>query len=124
MKAEGSSSSKSEISQMRRAPRGYPIVALPIFDVDDPTIEGLVQDISESGAQISGITMKVNEKRTFIIQADEFCDIKPFSFDAECRWVRSEGPGQDCIAGLEIISISDKDKEELRTLFETLAFSD
>lgn len=124
MAAQSSNRDESETTQMRRAPRGYPIVSLPIFDVDDPTIEGSVQDISETGVQISGITMKVNEKRTFIIQVDEISDIKPFSFDAECRWIRKEGPDQVCIAGLEIISISDKDREELKTIFETLAFSD
>jgi hypothetical protein len=124
MAVHRSNGERSEITQMRRAPRGYPIVALPIFDVDDPSIEGSVQDISENGVQISGIHLKTNEKRTFIIQADKYWDIKPFSFDGECRWVRKEGPNQTCIAGVEIISISDKDREELRILFETLAFSD
>jgi PilZ domain len=115
---------KSEISQMRRSPRAYPVVTLPVFDVDDPTIEGLVQDISESGVQISGMDTRIGAKKTFIIQAAESCGIKPFSFDAECKWVRPAEEGEMGIAGFEIISISEKDLEELQKVLQTLVFSD
>jgi hypothetical protein len=109
---------------MRRSPRAYPVVTLPIFDVDDPTIEGLVQDISENGVQVSGMDIRVGAKKTFIIQAEESCGIKPFSFDAECRWVSPDSEDQMGMAGFEIISISEKDLEELQMVLQTLVFSD
>ncbi|HMK37074.1 MAG TPA: PilZ domain-containing protein [Desulfomonilaceae bacterium] len=116
--------SKSQIAQMRSSPRSYPIVMLPIFDVDDPTIEGLIQDISETGVQVSGMKIKPDAKKTFIIQPENFSGIKPFSFDAECRWVRPQTEDQPCMSGFEIIGISEKDKEELKKVLQILAFSD
>lgn len=124
MASEKTKIPKSEISQMRRSPRAYPVVMLPIFDVDDPTIEGLVQDISENGVQVSGMKIKVGAKKTFIIQAEDNCGIKPFSFDAECRWVSPESEDEMSMAGFEIISISEKDLEELQRVLQTLVFSD
>ncbi|MBI5249516.1 MAG: PilZ domain-containing protein [Desulfomonile tiedjei] len=112
------------IRQMRRTPRGYPIVDLAVFDVDDPTMEGHVLDISEKGIQISGITVKVEQKKTFMVQADQFDNIKPFSFDAECRWFKPATDEEPCAAGFEIINISDKDQEELQKILETLSFYD
>jgi hypothetical protein len=112
------------IRQMRRTPRGYPIIHLAAFDVDDPTTEGVVQDISEKGIQISGISLNIDQKKTFMVQAENFDNIKPFSFDAECRWFKPEAEDEPCAAGFEIINISDKDQEELQKILETLSFYD
>jgi hypothetical protein len=112
------------IKQMRRTPRGYPIVDLSVFDVDDPTMEGHILDISEKGVQISGIVINVEQKKTFMVQAENFDNIKPFSFDAECRWFKPETEDEPCSAGFEIINISDKDEEELQKILETLSFYD
>jgi len=113
-----------QIKQMRQRPRGYPVINLDVFDVDDPTIEGLVQDISEKGIQISGMIAKVDQKKTFMVQAEHFENIKPFSFDAECRWFKPETDEEPCTAGFQIINISDKDREELEKIFETLSLYD
>jgi hypothetical protein len=109
-------------TQMRRVPRGYPVVVLPVYDVDDPEKEGLVQDISEEGIQVAGIAVVKNERKTFLIQVEGFFDIKPFSFDAECRWVRVEDNFALC--GFEIIGISAPDLEELRKVLKMLVILD
>lgn len=113
-----------DVNQLRRSPRGYPVVNLAAFDVDDPTTEGVVLDVSEKGIQISGMITVVEQRKTFMVQADQFANIKPFSFDAECRWFRPATDEDPCAAGFEIINISVKDQEELNKILETLAFYD
>ena len=108
----------------RRIPRSYPVVQLPIYDVDDPTVEGRVQDLSEKGVQVSGILTEVDQRKTFFIQANEFAAGNRFSFEAECRWVRPSSDDDSCVSGFEITGISDKDLEELRAAIEFLALSD
>ena len=115
---------EKSISQMRRTPRGYPVINLAVFDVDDPTTEGYVRDISEKGIQIAGITIRVDQKKTFMVQADNFESVKPFSFDAECRWSRPATDSDPCISGFEIINISEHDLEELQKVVELLSLTD
>ena len=115
---------KDDYKDKRQVPRCYPVVELPIYDVDDPTVEGLVWDISEKGVQLSGIEARVNQRKTFFIQANDFGSFSPFSFEAECRWVTTEPESGQCLCGFEILGISDKDMDELRKVIDLLALSD
>jgi hypothetical protein len=124
VKIESTADEKLSHKDGRRIPRSYPVVQLPIYDVDDPTVEGLVQDLSEKGVQVSGILTEVDQRKTFFIQANEFAAVNPFSFEAECRWVRTSSGDDQCVSGFEITWISDKDLEELRSAIELLAISD
>ncbi len=98
----------------RRIARGYPVTDLWAYDMDDPSVEGCVLDLSEKGVQIAGMPLQVNEVKTLIIQTDPGWDIKPFSFDAECRWYTSESEEKSSLAGLEIMAIEPGDLEELQ----------
>ncbi len=124
VKIEASPEVKLNHKDGRRIPRSYPVVQLPIYDVDDPTVEGRVQDLSEKGVQVSGILTEVDQRKTFFIQANEFAAVNPFSFEAECRWVQPSSDDDLCVSGFEITWISDKDLEELRSAIELLALSD
>ncbi len=115
---------KDDYKDKRQVPRCYPVVELPIYDVDDPTLEGLVWDISEKGVQVAGIEARIDQRKTFFIQANDFGSFNPFSFEAECRWVTTESQSGLRVCGFEILGISDKDMEELRTVIDLLALSD
>jgi hypothetical protein len=108
----------------RELARSYPVVELPIFDVDDPTVEGVVTDLSTRGVQVVGIPSKEGQRRTFFIQANEFGAGSPFSFEAECRWVTTDTETGRALAGFEILGISEKDRQQLRMVMNLLAFSD
>jgi hypothetical protein len=108
----------------RQTARSYPVVELPIYDVDDPTVEGVVTDLSAKGVQIVGIPSKEGQRKTFFIQANEFGAGTPFSFEAECRWVREDRDTGRVLAGFEILGISDKDLQQLRMVMNLLTFSD
>lgn len=108
----------------RQVPRSYPVFALPIYDVDDPSIEGCVLDVTEMGIRVAGMECTVGRRKTFLIQADELGSLEPFSFDAECRWVRIDPDSNEHIAGFEITGISSNDLEELRKIIQSLSFTD
>jgi len=108
----------------RMEPRCYPILNVPVHDMDDPAIEGYVQDLSGHGVQISGINATAGQKKTFFIELHQLGEVRPFSFEAECRWVHSEDRNVPALAGFEIISITDKDFTELKKIIESFTLSD
>lgn len=108
----------------RQTARSYPVVELPIYDVDDPTVEGVVTDLSAKGVQVVGISSKEGQRKTFFIQANDFGAGTPFSFEAECRWVTTDPETGRSLAGFEILGISDKDLQQLRMVMNLLTFSD
>lgn len=108
----------------RQVPRSYPVFSLPIYDVDDPTTEGRVLDVTELGIRIGGLECVVGRRKTFLIQVEELGSLKPFSFDAECRWVRIDPDTGEYIAGFEITGISPDDLQQLRKIIQSLSLTD
>jgi hypothetical protein len=109
---------RADVEALRRLPRNYLVVAIPVYDADDLFAEGRVIDVTEKGLQVAGLSATAGEKRSLLIQADEFVDVHPFVFDCECRWVRldEEHPR----SGFEITSISEGGLVELRKLIDQI----
>lgn len=115
---------ETQIQEQRRMPRCYPVVSIPIFDLDDMTTELYVRDINERGIQLVGLKAEVDDVKTFVVQVEGFRDVHPFSFEAQCRWtVPSEEDGK-CTAGFEITDISITDLVSLQELIRSGTFSD
>ncbi|MEI8181827.1 MAG: hypothetical protein WCG29_03900 [Desulfomonile sp.] len=114
---------KLPVGKQRTLQRNYVFVRLPIYDLENLLSEGLVLDISEEGLQVNGIATKVGEKKGFLVQADYFVDVFPFSFEAECKWASMTEEGE-WAAGFKIKSISEGGLEELRKLIRMLSLSD
>jgi hypothetical protein len=108
----------------KRAPRSYLMVPLPVYDLDDMTLEGRVHDISRTGLQVSGIKTQAGDKKSLLIQADEFADVYPFALDAVCKWATQDSPDEECTAGFEITTISGVGAGELEKLCQLLAISE
>jgi hypothetical protein len=100
----------------RVAKRSYVMVNLPVYDLDDLTVEGYVEDISETGLLVSGIQVNVGDGKSLLIQADEFGDVYPFTFDVVCRRLELQPTGGGFAAGFEITSISEVGRQELKKL--------
>ncbi|MGB6064403.1 MAG: PilZ domain-containing protein [Desulfomonilaceae bacterium] len=107
---------------VRQTPRCYTIMKLPITDMDNLNADCHVRDLTEKGLQIVNVKTKVGEKKSFLIQASEFGDIQPFSFEAQCRWTRAETETKRKVAGFEITRISRKDLERLREFVQCATF--
>ena len=103
-------------AQVRQLSRCYPPVVLRIYDLDDLTRDLTVKDLSEKGVHVVGIKTAVGRKASFLIQAIEFPDIDPLTFDAQCRWTKTEAnqTGElTCDAGFEITEIDKSAQEQL-----------
>jgi hypothetical protein len=102
--------------------RCYPIPRLPIIDLEDLSSDFYVRDFTDEGFQIVGVNAAVGQTKTFLIQAGEFADVEPFSFDGICRWVRTEGTKR--ISGFAVVNITQADLAALRKLIGLVAFCD
>lgn len=111
------------IRETRKEPRHYVFVPLPIYDVSNLMDEGQVVDLSESGLRITGLRAKVGEKKQFLLQANDFASVMPFSFEAVCRWV-SHNRKEPWFAGYEITTISDRGLAELKQIIRILTISE
>ncbi len=107
---------------VRHVPRCYTIMKLPITDMDNLNADCHVRDLTEKGLQIVNLKTEVGEKKGFLIQASQFADVQPFSFEAQCRWTRAETDTKRQVAGFEITHISVKDLERLREFVQFATF--
>lgn len=112
------------LGQMRCLPRNYLVFRLPVSDVNNFGMEGSVRDITERGVQTAGIAAKAGEIKELCVQADELADIRPFVFEAECKWSKPETQNEQCVAGFQISSISSESLAELRELIRVLTLAD
>lgn len=112
-----------EFKAPKETPRSYMVFQLPLYDLDDLTVEGRVHDISEHDLMAVGITAQVGEVKRLLIQADEFADVYPFTFDAVCRSAETQGGPDELTTTFEITSISEVGREELKKLCRLLGLS-
>ncbi len=102
--------------ERRQAPRRSPSLQITVSDNSGRGSKGTIKDISEKGLGVRGISGDVGESKTLSILGDDFGLVDPFEVEAECRWVGTEGPGGQRIAGFQIIAISDEDLRRLQEL--------
>jgi hypothetical protein len=87
---------------------------VPIFELPDFRTEGTLRDITEKGFGVRGIDVGIGEIKEFVIPADDFVEIDPLVFEAECKWIEEEHG--DIVGGFEITDISEHTLSELRKL--------
>jgi uncharacterized protein (DUF433 family) len=93
---------------------------LNIFDAFHPEIRGAVRDITEQGLGVEGMDSSVGDVKTFLISPDEFLDISPFVFKAECRWHKDQELDGSTVAGFKIVDISPDNLAAMRKLLGLL----
>jgi len=72
----------------RSSVRNQPIPVVTICEVGKPGTRYLVRDISENGIGVTGINAQIDETKFLAVVGDEFGEIAPFEFEAQCRWAR------------------------------------
>jgi hypothetical protein len=113
----------ADLVQARSVPRHYPFVRVPVYDLDNLTIDSYhIRDLSEKGMQVSGMDIGVGTRKTFLVQIDEYVDILPLHFEAECRWVQPANEESTALAGFEIVYISEDGRTELHKLIQLMTF--
>ena len=114
----------ADLDEMRDVARCYPVVRIPVIDLADLRSGGYVRDLTEKGIQVLGIHAQVGDKKNFLIQADAFAAILPFTLEAECRWIKPDAVSGLTVSGYEITGISDTNLASLKQAVEVFTFCD
>ena len=112
-----------DIDEARYLDRCYALYEVSVFEVGNPKNTGYVVDINEQGMQATGIEAELNEKKQFLIIMDQFPGVTRFSFEAECRWSKTEPGDGERVSGFQITKIEPKHKEQLQKLISTVTMS-
>jgi hypothetical protein len=82
---------------------------------NNPAIQGVIQDISEKGVGIKGISACFGEIGTFVIEPEQYLPIDPIIFQAVCIWERHDEDGQ-CVAGFLFVHVTAEARKQLMKL--------
>ena len=107
---------------LRDTPRNHPIPVVTICEVGKPGTRYLVRDISENGIGVTGMIAQVDETKLLAVVGDEFGEIAPFEFRAQCRWARQLEPDGEVSAGFRITSIGRQDVLRLQEFIQGFTF--
>jgi hypothetical protein len=105
--------------RLQRPPRCYLVMPVPVYDLADLLAEGIILDLTEKGLKVAGLKARVGQKKNLLVRADEFQEVFPFCFDAQCRWVAQEADGKST-AGFEITSVTEVGLKELRKVIASM----
>lgn len=112
------------VEDTRRLHRTKVRTILPVYETRNLELKGTVRDINEKGVGIRGIPSIQGEMKELVIASDDFVEIDPFVFEAECRWTR-KGDDGEYESGFEITRITEASSQELRKLIQfLLSFQD
>jgi PilZ domain len=106
----------------RGALRNSPIPVVTICEAGKPGTRYQVRDISENGIGIIGIKARIDEMKSLAVVGDEFGEIAPFEFEAQCRWARELKPDEKDCAGFRITAINEQDLLRLREFIRGFTF--
>ena len=106
----------------RKQERYYLDFHLPVVEVDGCRTEGRVRNLTEKGLGVTGLPAKVDETKTLLIRHEKFAVLKPFCFEARCRWVRHDRGHGETFAGFQITRISNEHLEQLKKMVRLLTF--
>ncbi len=114
------------LRKVRGSIRALPILSIDIYEKNNPQIMGRIRDLSEVGVGVRGLEAEVGELKSLIVVPDEFFEIEQFSFEAKCRWCRTESGGKIFRSGFEITDIKGDSLTGLQELLQlmTYRFSD
>ncbi len=111
---------RSAISQevvvldLRKGPRYQPSSSVSVCEGGSTRNRFALHDISEHGFSARGIESRTGEILNIVVLGDEFGEIVPFEFQAECRWSKRDLSGNDLVSGFEIRAISPENLVILR----------
>jgi uncharacterized protein (DUF433 family) len=110
------------VQDSRGTPRNHPIPVVTICEDGKPDKRYLVRDISEKGVGITGIGAQIDEMKSLAVVGDDFGEIAPFEFEAQCRWARRVEPDGGMCSGFRITRISEQDLFRLREFIQGFTF--
>jgi len=116
---------EAEVSEPDRRDRrrAYLLYAIPVCSAYDPANQGLLNDISRTGFQVTGMNVEVDEIGSYVIRSDVLYRHRVITVDAICRWTARDSAG-DTVSGFEISTMDAQSQEDLGTLIQELSVSE
>lgn len=110
--------------EMRAQSRYHPTFPAAILVLTSPSMIGKMVNISESGIQIQGVSCQQGETKKIVVLGDDFGEISPFEFEAECCWSKNLGPQEEDTVGFRIIHISEENQRALQQFIREFTTND
>jgi hypothetical protein len=114
----------SDDLEKRSHKRNYVLYPIAVYDANNPVNNGALNDITQTGFQVQGMNVEVDEIGTYMIRSDALAVHSPFTLDAICRWVQMDQETNQLIAGFEISAIPQEGQEELSRLIELVSVTE
>jgi hypothetical protein len=105
-KDSGAFGKSSDCKEPRKSGRRHPHLIVKITNVLNPSVAGVLTDLSERGFGAYDLTAVTGESGTYRVEPGEGADFPAFTFEAVCRWTKSGPNDRGSISGFEIVSIS------------------
>lgn len=99
-------------------------VPLPVHELDNRDIKGVIRDMSVNGVGIRGIDASVDEIKSFVIPAGQFLGVEQVEFEAICRWTRTEKIGGECSSGFEVLNVMKGSLKDLEMVIRSMPLED
>jgi hypothetical protein len=112
---------ESIVVNFRKNVRRKPVEKVTVCEPSHPERQYVLRDISMDGLSLFGMSAEVNQICTLAVLGDDDGEVMPFEFDAECRWATHSLSGDPEIAGFQIVSISEENREPLEALVQRYA---
>jgi hypothetical protein len=112
----------TETTIIARLPRKEIYLPLPVHELDNPSRQGMVSNLTDRGIGVKGLRARVDEVKTLVMRPEKLFQLSPFILSAKCRWVKPSDQEQEIQAGFEIIYIVHEELQKLRNLIETLDY--
>ncbi len=92
-----------------------------MYEASRPEILGKIRDITREGVGLTGVKVRVGEVKRFVTLGDDFGTVRPFEFEAKCRWFKRGTAAREYVSGLQITRISGNDLHELEELLRVMS---
>ena len=94
---------------------------LPVYDANYPELLGKILNITREGVGLISMKARVGEVKQLVTLGDDFTAVKPFEFQAKCRWIRRGSDLKAHVSGFHITQISREALRELDRLIQVVS---
>jgi hypothetical protein len=112
----------AETTTITRLPRKEIYLPLPVHELDNPGMQGMVTNLTDRGMGVKGLRAKVDEVKTLVIRPDTIFQLSPFILSAKCRWIKPSDDEKEMQAGFEIVYVAHGELKKLKNLIDTLDY--
>ena len=112
------------LENLRSVPRQTLYMPIPVHVLDQPELQGAIEEMSEKGLRVRGIGARIHEDKTFVLNVDNCFSSTPIILEAQCKWTAGNSTNGTLVAGFEIIHVQQGDFPGLLAMVNAFPFSE